>query len=194
MRAAPRSVPVWSVALPILVVIAATVGAVAYVTYNSSPRTPTVSAGPATIGARAPDFSTWDLNGNPVHLGALVGKPVLLTFWATWCTACQEELPALQKIEDAYAGTGLTVVAVDYRETDTSRMTSFLGGLHVHFDGVIDPQGAIASAYGVDVGLPVNVWLDRGLVVRRIMTGAQSETLLAGAAQQVAGPGPVSGG
>lgn len=187
MRAAPRFVPAWSLALPVAVVIAAVAVAVAYVTYNASPKTPSVGGGPARVGEKAPDFATWDLSGNQVSLSDFNKKPVLLTFWATWCTACQDELPALQRIEDAYGADGLTILAVNYRESDTSRMSKFLTGLHVRFQGLIDPQGAIASEYGVDVGLPVNVWLDRAHVVRRIMTGAQPEAILRSAAQQMAG-------
>lgn len=187
MSAAPRSVPAWSLALPVAVVLLATAAAVGFVTLNASPKTPTVAAGHAVVGTKAPDFSTWDLSGHRVSLSDFRGKPVLLTFWATWCTACQDELPALQRIDDEYRANGLTVLAVDYRESDTARMTQFLAGLRVHLEGVIDPQGAIASAYGVDIGLPVNVWLDRNLVVSRIMTGAVPETTLQNAALQLTG-------
>ncbi len=190
MSAAPRSVPAWSLALPVAVVLLATAVAVAFVTLNNSPKKPTVGAGRATVGARAPDFNTWDLNGHRVSLSDFRGKPVLLTFWATWCTACQDELPALQRIDDSYKANGLTVLAVDYRESDTARMTQFLAGLRVHLEGVIDPQGAIASAYGVDIGLPVNVWLDRDLVVSRIMVGAVPNAALQSAAAQLTTSAP----
>jgi hypothetical protein len=92
----------------------------------------------------------------------------------------------LQKIGDRYGSSGLTILAVDYRETDAARMSQYLAGLHVSMEAVIDPQGAIANAFGVDLGLPVNVWLDRGHVVSRVMVGAQpSETLDSAAAQLV---------
>jgi cytochrome c biogenesis protein CcmG, thiol:disulfide interchange protein DsbE len=185
VSATPRSVPVWSLTLPVAVVLLATSVAVGFVILNTSPKTPTVAKAFATIGARAPDFSSWDLNGHRVRLGDFRGKPVLLTFWATWCTACQDELPALQRIDDTYRANGFTVLAVDYRESDTARMTRFLAGLGVHLEGVIDPQGSIASAYGVDIGLPVNVWLDRNLVVSRIMTGAVPDATLQTAAAQI---------
>jgi peroxiredoxin len=183
----PRSVPAWSLVLPVAVVLLATTAAVGFVVLNASPKKPTVAAGTAQVGAKAPGFSTWDLNGSKVSLSDFRGKPVLLTFWATWCTACQDELPALQRIDDTYRTDGLTVLAVDYRETDTSRMTQFLAGLRVHLQGVIDPQGSIASAYGVDIGLPVNVWLDRNLVVSQIITGAVPDTTLQSAAMRLVG-------
>jgi peroxiredoxin len=45
----------------------------------------------------APAFSLKGLDGNQVSLSDFTGKPVLITFWATWCTSCQEEMPILEK-------------------------------------------------------------------------------------------------
>jgi thiol-disulfide isomerase/thioredoxin len=46
------------------------------------------------------DFTLRDLDGKPVRLSDFLGRPVLINFWATWCTACLAEIPdliALQK-------------------------------------------------------------------------------------------------
>ena len=45
----------------------------------------------------APAFSLNSLDGKPIALSDFKGKPVLLIFWATWCTSCKEELPLLEK-------------------------------------------------------------------------------------------------
>jgi len=45
----------------------------------------------------APAFSLNSLDGKPIALSDFRGKPVLLIFWATWCTSCKEELPILEK-------------------------------------------------------------------------------------------------
>ena len=45
----------------------------------------------------APAFSLKGLDGKPIALSDFRGKPVLLIFWATWCTSCKEELPILEK-------------------------------------------------------------------------------------------------
>jgi thiol-disulfide isomerase/thioredoxin len=186
-RAQIHPVPKWSLALPVLVVVAAVLAASIVVLSNSGTKTATVDPGVAQVGKKAPGFTSWDLGGRRVGLDEFNGKPVLLTFWATWCTACQDELPALQKIGDQYRSSGLTILAVDYRETDTARMSQFLAGLHVNMETVVDPQGAIAGAFGVDLGLPVNIWLDRSHVVSRVMIGAQPAATLGAAAAQVAG-------
>jgi thiol-disulfide isomerase/thioredoxin len=46
---------------------------------------------------QAPAFSLKGLDGNQVSLSDFKGKPVLITFWATWCDSCKEEMPLLEK-------------------------------------------------------------------------------------------------
>ena len=184
---ATRTVPAWSLAVPVVVVVLAAAVASGVILLDSSPKTPWVAGGGAAVGKKAPDFGSWDLRGDPVTLSRLAGRPILLSFWATWCTACEDELPAIQRLQDQYGSSGFTVLAVDYRQTNTAQMEQFLGRLKVSFEAVIDPNGAIASAYGVDIGLPVNVWIDRTQTVRDVMLGAQPASQLAAAAAQLAG-------
>lgn len=49
------------------------------------------------VGARPPAVTIEDLDGKPVDLGTIIGKkPVLLEFWATWCTLCAALLPKME--------------------------------------------------------------------------------------------------
>jgi cytochrome c biogenesis protein CcmG/thiol:disulfide interchange protein DsbE len=138
----------------------------------------TVSGGPATVGSPAPDFSTQTLDGATVRLSQLHGKPVLLNFWATWCTACEVEMPELQRASERYGSQGMTVLAVNYHETNTAEMRIFLKRLGARFPAVYDPDGRIATAYGVAIGLPVSVFIDRSGKVAFIQVGQMSTTLL----------------
>jgi peroxiredoxin len=190
LRPPTHPLPRWALALPLLVVIAATATAVTMISVGRSAKTASVAGGVAHVGASAPAFTSWNLAGDKVSLSDFKGRPVLLTFWATWCTACQEELPALQRIRDRYQSTGFTVLAIDYKETNTVRMVQFLNGLHVKLDTVIDPDGAIATAYGVDIGLPISVLLDPKSTVRQIIVGLAPSSVLEAAVGAVAGPSP----
>lgn len=137
-----------------------------------------VYGGRATVGATAPDFSTQTLDGVPVRLSQYRGRPVLLNFWATWCAPCQGEMPLIQRASDIYRGQGLLVMAVNYQQTSASSMKAFLRKVDVHFPAVYDPAGQIAAAYGVNVGLPVSVFIDRSGKVSFIQLGQMSKSLL----------------
>jgi len=138
----------------------------------------TVQGGRATVGATAPDFTTQTLDGTPVRLSQYRSKPVVLNFWATWCVPCQDEMPLIQRASDIYKGQGLIVLAVNYQQTSTSSMKAFLRKVDVKFPAVYDPAGQIAAAYGVNVGLPVTVFIDRFGKVNFIQVGQMSNVIL----------------
>ncbi len=138
-----------------------------------------VSGGRAAVGTLAPDFSTQTLDGARVRLSQFRGKPVLINFWATWCSACEDEMPTIQRAAEPYRNQGLTVLAVNYRETNATAMRDFLQKLGARFMAVYDPEGRIATAYGVTVGLPVSAFVDRSCKVVSIHVGQMSSTLLA---------------
>lgn len=143
-----------------------------FLALNRGSTSENVAQARATVGRPAPGFSTRDLDGRPVRLGDFRGHPLLLNFWATWCTACQDEMPAIQASLSHHRAQGLQVLAVDYREQDTAAMRRYLLGLHVQFRGALDPDGRIAEAYDVSIGLPVSVFVDAKGIVRAVHIGA----------------------
>ncbi len=50
----------------------------------------------------APDFTVYDKNGNEVKLSDFKGKPVFITFWASWCGVCKAEMPDIQTVYEQY--------------------------------------------------------------------------------------------
>lgn len=187
-RPSGHRVPAWALALPAMVVLVATAAGVAMLFADRSSNSVWVAAGHAQVGQPAPNFTSYDLEGKKVTLSDFASRPVLLTFWATWCTVCKDELPALQALQERYRSDGFAVLAVNYRESSNARMRQYLVGINVTLQSVIDPDASIASAYGVDVGLPVNVLVDRAGRVARIMIGEVPTTSIETAIKLVMAP------
>lgn len=67
-----------------------------------------------------PDFTMYDLSGNPVNLSEFAGKPIIVNFWATWCGPCKNEMPYFQNMYEKY---GDQVAFVMVNATDGDRDT-----------------------------------------------------------------------
>ncbi|HKM36796.1 MAG TPA: TlpA disulfide reductase family protein [Thiopseudomonas sp.] len=48
-----------------------------------------------------PDISVRDINGEPLSLQDLAGKPLVINLWATWCPPCRREMPVLAAAQQA---------------------------------------------------------------------------------------------
>lgn len=64
-----------------------------------------------------PAFDLADLDGKRWNLAALSGRVVVLNFWATWCEPCRIEMPSLEAMAARRHKDGVTVAAINYRET-----------------------------------------------------------------------------
>ena len=102
------------------------------------------SAGPA-IGSAAPEFALPDPEGIETTLGALrAGRPVALSFWASWCSPCLQELPLLDALHERLQGVGAVIaVNVDQERAPADAVRTRHGlRLPVVFDA---SQSAVAS-------------------------------------------------
>lgn len=70
-----------------------------------------------------PDLSFTDIDGQQHTMSQYAGKPVLLTFWATDCPGCIQEMPDLIALHDQYTSQGLVMidVAMSYDSLDHIR-------------------------------------------------------------------------
>jgi peroxiredoxin len=65
-----------------------------------------------------PNFTLSDINGKDVQLSKVLEKgPVLIDFWATWCTPCTKELPRLDELQKKYPGVTFLAITVDAPKT-----------------------------------------------------------------------------
>ena len=80
----------------------------------------------ATQPEPMPDYAFDGPDGAPVSLASFKGKTTLLNIWATWCVPCRAEMPALDRLQEAFAGQDFQVVAVNVDTTRLERAKAFL--------------------------------------------------------------------
>jgi peroxiredoxin len=105
------------------------------------------------VGVRAPDFTARDyVNGERIRLATQQGKVAVVTFWATWCAPCRNELPNLEKLQEYLGRDKITILAVNFRDDDPAtlerlRKDAKEAGWKLHL--LLDPGERIAKAYGI---------------------------------------------
>jgi len=116
------------------------------------------------VGKTAPPVELVTLDGRHIASRDLRGQTVILTFWASWCEACHEELPILSQYAAAHAHQGLQVLAFSLDDDDNlkqvrdiAKSLSFPVGLLGH---------SSVHGYGRIWRLPVSFVIDRDGVLR----------------------------
>jgi cytochrome c biogenesis protein CcmG/thiol:disulfide interchange protein DsbE len=130
-------------------------------------------ANPPLLGKTAPRLAIETPGGEQVRVWQLQGKPVVLNFWASWCTPCVQELAVLSEA----SATHPAVAFVGADNQDTSGGFSSFEQLHPH----PYPAGPIVvgsyQSYGV-AGLPVTFFIDmQGRVVASFAGPLDATTL-----------------
>ncbi len=110
----------------------------------------------AAVGRPAPGFTLMDGSGRSVSLQALRGRVVLLEFWASWCTVCRLDTPAVRTFAERYSGQ-VSVVGVDWREPP-SALQQWVSVFGLRFPNVRDAAGTVGRKYGLS-GVPEAWWI-----------------------------------
>lgn len=140
------------------------------------------AASPARIGDLAPAFALADLDGNPLRLEDLRGRPVIINFWASWCGPCVEEFPLLRSAAAEHEGDGLAIVGIVFRDRSEAarEFRTRMGGT---WPAVMDPGEGVAAQFGI-IGPPDTFFIDRdGVIVGRQLGQLTSADLQRGLAQ-----------
>lgn len=142
----------WTKAL--LILAAAVLGAVGYVSFSSK--------------SSAPDVTFTSLAGEKVSMRSLRGKVVMVNFWATSCTTCVHEMPQMVDTYNKYKDKGLDFVAVAMSYDPPNYVLNYAQTRSLPFKVALDIRGDLAKSFG-DVKLtPTTYVIDKnGNILKR---------------------------
>jgi thiol-disulfide isomerase/thioredoxin len=110
-------------------------------------------------GSRAASFELTTLDGKVVKSSELVGKVVLVNFWATWCGPCKEEMPSLARLQKQLDPAQFALLTVT---TDPQRqgIAHFLSRLEISLPVLFDEDQEVSRSFLVR-GLPTTIVIAR---------------------------------
>ena len=104
-----------------------------------------------------PTIGFLDSEGRETTFGAFEGRTVLLNIWATWCTPCREEMPALDRLQARLGGTDFEVVALAIDREGMPAVRAFYEELGLEALRIyVDPTGRAGRELGV-FGIPTTL-------------------------------------
>ena len=117
------------------------------------------------VSGEAPDLAGQLISGKPFELSSLKGQPVLVHFWASWCPVCK-----MGEGDIAQLTRGHEVITVAMQSGDPIEISAYLAEKGLTFPVLSDPDGEIASAWGVP-GVPANFILDASGTIHSTTVG-----------------------
>jgi cytochrome c biogenesis protein CcmG, thiol:disulfide interchange protein DsbE len=126
-------------------------------------------AAPA-VGATPPGFSGVTYDGTAVSLADYAGKPLWLTFGASWCPDCRSEVPDVEATYQKYKDRGLVVLGVFISET-AADISGYAGRAGLTFPIVVDERTIIASTYRT-MGIPTHFFIGADGTIKEVRIGA----------------------
>ena len=124
----------------------------------------------AEVGMPAPNFQLENLNGQYVSLSDLQGKPVLINFWATWCSPCIREMPYLEQVYEEWSDKGLMVLSINIGES-SAKVEAFMQSHDLSLPVLLDAKQAVAQKYNI-WSIPTTFFIDKDGIIQEKIIGS----------------------
>jgi len=114
-------------------------------------------------GNSLPNVELKTLDGQIINTSEITndGKPIVISFWATWCSPCKRELNNINDVyEDWVDETGVRVIAVSIDDArQVYKVAPYVNGKAWEFDVLLDTNGDFKRAMNVN-NVPFTILLD----------------------------------
>ena len=116
-------------------------------------------------GKKIKNFTLQNIYGKKIKLSdAYKKKVVLLSFWASWCPSCREEVSILNGLYKKFKKQGLEIYGINYAEAKKKVVTS-KNDLGISYPVLMDSDGRVAENYEL-IGIPAVILIDKKGIVR----------------------------
>ena len=106
------------------------------------------------VSAQLPKIKLKDVKGNSVDVSQISnnGKPIIVSFWATWCKPCKAELNTIaDEFDDWVDETGVKLIAVSIDDArSASRVEPYINAMGWEYTVLMDPNGNMKRAMNVN--------------------------------------------
>ena len=107
-------------------------------------------------------------DGSSATLADLGGTPLVVNLWATWCSPCVKEMPALDEVASEVSG--VRIIGVNVGD-DPAAAASFAADLGVSYPQYTDVDGGLMSEFAI-ANLPATAFIDADGTVLDVHSGA----------------------
>ncbi len=132
--------------------------------------TGSVAGAAPVVGAVPPNFTGQTYDGKTVSLAAYAGKPLWLTFGASWCPDCRAEAPDVEAAYQKFQAQGLNVLGVFISES-AADVQSYAGRVGFTFPIAVDQNTQIAGEYRT-MGIPTHFFIGADGKIKDVRIGA----------------------
>lgn len=112
----------------------------------------------ASFGKNAPDFSVDDIEGKTHKLSDYQGRNVVVVFWATWCPACNLEIPHLIKLRKMLAEDKLAILAISNEEPE--HLKHFAESKGINYTVASLGDNPLPEPFASVISIPTSFFID----------------------------------